>query len=68
MALKDFVSDKRKIELEKEIRDFKNKKICKRKFIFYIKKYSFIEFCYLYNTYIGITEERPKLLPSLNDF
>lgn len=72
MNINDLVTDERKTELdkelEKEIRDLKNNKICKRKFIFYIKKYSFIEFCYLYNTYIGITEEIHKLLPRLNDF
>ena len=72
MEINDLISDERKIELdkelEKEIQDLKNNKICKRKFIFYIKKYSFIEFCYLYSIYIGTTEEKPKLLTSLNDF
>lgn len=39
---------------EKEIFDYQNKIICKQKFIYLIKeKCKIIEFCYLYQKYIG---------------
>lgn len=58
-----FISDEREQELEeeleKEIYNLKNKIICERKFIYLIsKKYSFLEFCYLYSTYIAPKEEK----------
>lgn len=61
MLIEDFISDKRKqeleIELASEIYNLKNNIICRQKFIYYISKnYSFIEFCYLYATYIGFKE------------
>ena len=70
MSIKEFLSEKEKEELEiileKEIQEYKEKMICKQKFIYYLKKKcNFIEFCYLYSTYIGEVEEKPKL-PSLN--
>lgn len=63
MDIANFVSDKRKQELEeeleKEIYNLKNKIICERKFIYLISnKYSFLEFCYLYSTYIASKEEK----------
>lgn len=70
----DFVTTKRKEELEKllekEIHDLKNNIICKEKFIFYIKDYSFMDFCYLLKTYIApikALEEKEKLLPLEED-
>lgn len=51
------LSEEHKIELErkyqKEITDYQNKLICKQKFIYLIKKCNIMEFCYLYQTYIG---------------
>lgn len=70
MSIKEFLSEKEKeeleIKLEKEIQEYKEKMICKQKFIYYLKKKcNFIEFCYLYSTYIGEVEAKPKL-PSFN--
>ena len=54
------LSETRKKELEirfeKEINDYQNKIICKEKFIYSIKKCNIMEFCYLYQTYIGKIE------------
>lgn len=43
-------------KFQKEISDYQNKIICKEKFIYIIKKCNLIEFCYLYQTYIGKIE------------
>lgn len=59
------LTETRKKELEtvfeKEIKDYQNKIICKQKFIYLIKKCNFIEFCYLYQTYIGEIESVRRL-------
>lgn len=50
---------------QKEINDYQNKIICREKFIYIIKeKCNFIEFCYLYNKYIG----KPQIIwiPNIN--
>lgn len=59
------LTETRKKELElmfqKEIKDYQNKIICKQKFIYLIKRCNIMEFCYLYQTYIGEIESVRKL-------
>lgn len=60
-----YITEERKIELEKElakeIYDLQNNIICKEKFIFCIKKYNFMDFYYLFTTYIGTLEVKRAL-------
>ena len=58
-------------ELEKEIKDYQNKIICREKFIYLIKRCSIMEFCYLYEKYIGKIESvrrMPEITFSDNDY
>lgn len=66
------LSEERKQKLdklfEKEISDYQNKIICKEKFIYLIKeKCKIMEFCYLYQTYIGHIESIRRI-PTIEDF
>lgn len=69
------LTENKKEELErkyqKEITDYQNKIICKAKFIYLIKKCNFMEFCYLYQTYIGHTKpvrQIPEIISEGNVF
>jgi len=66
------ISEERRQELEKELEEeifnLENKIICKKKFLFIIKKYNFRERSYLIGKYIGITiEEYKPPVPELTD-
>lgn len=67
------ISEERRQEIEKELEEeifnLANKIICKKKFLFIIKKYSFRERCYLREKYIGniSLEEYKPPVPELTD-
>lgn len=56
-------------ELEEEIFNLENKIICKKKFLFIIKKYNFRERCYLIGKYVRniSPEEYKPPVPELTD-
>lgn len=69
--LDELISKERRQELEEEleevISDYKNNIICRKKFIFIIKKYKFYEYYYLWEKYIGIEDKYVVAFSALSD-
>jgi len=69
--LDELISEERRQELEEEldevISDYKNNIICRKKFIFIIKKYKFYEYYYLWEKYIGIEDKYVVAFSALSD-
>lgn len=63
----ELISEERRLELEKELKEeiyaLENNIISKEKFLYIIKKYKFIEFCYLIQKYIDDTLIKVYRLP-----